>query len=81
MRDKYVPTLLAGYKLWIPAHIVNFAMVPNRQARPPSPPSRPAWRLLARRSLLACSVMLFAWCCTVLGSARQRRLPASTQGA
>jgi hypothetical protein len=26
-----VPTLLAGYKLWIPAHIVNFALVPNRQ--------------------------------------------------
>ena len=31
LREKLVPTLLAGYKLWIPAHIVNFALVPNRQ--------------------------------------------------
>jgi hypothetical protein len=26
-----VPTLMAGFKLWIPAHIVNFALVPTRQ--------------------------------------------------
>ncbi|KAL4431310.1 hypothetical protein ABPG75_006566 [Micractinium tetrahymenae] len=31
LQEKYVPTLLAGYRLWIPAHIVNFALVPNRQ--------------------------------------------------
>lgn len=31
LQQKYVPTLLAGYQLWIPAHIVNFALVPNRQ--------------------------------------------------
>jgi hypothetical protein len=31
LREKFVPTMLAGYKLWIPAHIINFAFVPNRQ--------------------------------------------------
>ncbi len=37
MQQKYVPTLLAGYRLWIPAHIVNFALVPNRQVGPRRP--------------------------------------------
>lgn len=31
VQEKFVPTMLAGYKLWIPAHVVNFALVPNRQ--------------------------------------------------
>ncbi|PSC74754.1 Calmodulin [Micractinium conductrix] len=31
VQEKLVPTLLAGYRLWIPAHVINFALVPNRQ--------------------------------------------------
>lgn len=31
VQEKFVPTLMAGFKLWIPAHIVNFALVPTRQ--------------------------------------------------
>lgn len=54
LQQKYVPTLLAGYQLWIPAHIVNFALVPNRQVPPPPPPfvGRPK-RRWARLHVLA----------------------------
>jgi protein Mpv17 len=30
LKQKYVPTLQAGYQLWIPAHMVNFMFVPSQ---------------------------------------------------
>lgn len=29
LKEKYVPTLVAGWKLWPAAHVINFAFVPN----------------------------------------------------
>jgi hypothetical protein len=31
IQAKYADTMVAGWKLWIPAHVINFAFVPNRQ--------------------------------------------------
>jgi protein Mpv17 len=31
LHDKFVPTMLAGYKLWPAAHVINFAFVPTSQ--------------------------------------------------
>lgn len=31
VKDKFAPTLIAGYKLWPAAHLINFALVPPNQ--------------------------------------------------
>ncbi|KAI7837431.1 hypothetical protein COHA_008743 [Chlorella ohadii] len=31
IQAKFADTMVAGWKLWIPAHVINFAFVPNRQ--------------------------------------------------
>lgn len=30
LKAKYVPTLIAGWKLWPLAHFINFAFIPNQ---------------------------------------------------
>jgi protein Mpv17 len=30
LKSKYIPTLKAGYRLWIPAHMINFMFIPSR---------------------------------------------------
>ena len=31
MKDKFWPTLLAGYAVWPLAHVINFRFIPNSQ--------------------------------------------------
>jgi hypothetical protein len=30
VESKYIPTLKAGWSLWVPAHVLNFALVPTK---------------------------------------------------
>lgn len=30
-QEKVIPTVVAGWKLWIPAHAINFGFVPSSQ--------------------------------------------------